>query len=78
MEGPAYKFSIDTSNNLGRIYLSPDGDQLMVYSYPTDSKVIVQDIYNFDGSKNCSIEFEDYRMNLGWPLKTRGLYFNYK
>lgn len=78
VEKPAYIFRIDTTNNPDRNYLSPDGDQLMVYSYLKDSKVIVQDIYNFDGTKNCSIEFEDYRINLGWPLKTRGLYFNYK
>ena len=56
IDTPAHTFTIDTENNpYWTIFLSPDTDQLMIYSIPKNKNIYLQDIYNFNGTKNCSI-----------------------
>lgn len=78
-EKPSYSFIADPEANYTnwqpyRSYLSPDKKLLMKVSKNKNQNQYMQRVYDFNGSKICSVLLDNMTI-AGWPNKTNGIYY---
>ena len=77
IETPSHVFKVfdNTTKMANGVYLSPDSDQLMVFTYDlTNQSHVSQSIFYFNGTKACTTPYNnEYNNFRGWILGTKGL-----